>query len=33
MGVPMELKKEFVLYALRNLSSNADDARRLAAVA
>lgn len=33
MDVPVELKKEFVLYALRNLSSNADDARRLAAVA
>lgn len=33
MGVPVELKKEFVLYALRNLSSNSEDARRLAAVA
>ncbi|MEN3974504.1 hypothetical protein [Emcibacter sp. SYSU 3D8] len=33
MGVTPELKREFVLYALRNLSSNADDARRLAAVA
>lgn len=33
MGVPVELKKEYVLYALRNLSSNADDARRLSAVA
>ncbi len=33
LGVAPELKKEFVLYALRNLSSNSEDARRLAAVA
>ncbi|MGE0669157.1 MAG: hypothetical protein AB7O49_21600, partial [Sphingomonadales bacterium] len=33
MDVPVELKKEFVLYALRNLSSNSEDARRLAEVA
>lgn len=33
MGVEPELKREYVLYALRNLSSNAEDARRLAAVA
>jgi hypothetical protein len=33
MGVAPELKREYVLYALRNLSSNSEDARRLAAVA
>ena len=33
LGVAPELKREFVLYALRNLASNSEDARRLAAVA
>ncbi|MFA5712069.1 hypothetical protein [Mycolicibacterium sp.] len=32
MGVPVALNREFVLYALRNLSSNSEDARRLAAI-
>jgi MoxR-like ATPase len=33
LGVAPELKREYVLYALRNLASNAEDARRLAAAA
>ncbi|MEN3951296.1 hypothetical protein [Iodidimonas sp. SYSU 1G8] len=33
LNVPTELKREYVLYALRNLSSNSEDARRLAAAA
>jgi SpoVK/Ycf46/Vps4 family AAA+-type ATPase len=32
-GVDPELTREHVLYALRNLSSNSEDARRLAAAA
>ncbi|MBI1180477.1 MAG: hypothetical protein GC201_07945 [Alphaproteobacteria bacterium] len=33
LGVQPELRREYVLYALRNLSSNSEDARRLAAAA